>query len=106
MPRTFKTRNIPCTVCGREFTNRAGLTNHQRVHAKPSLTRAHQPAARTITPSRRLSPDAFGQLGDAGMHTPAEDGPAPLPQSHKHETVTYHPFINGTYGRLTYCSKF
>ena len=97
MPRTFKTRNIPCIFpgCGREFTNRAGLTNHQRIHAKPSFTRVHQPAARTATLSRSPSPDAFGQADDAGIHAPAEDGPPPFPQPRKHEIITYHPFING-----------
>ena len=99
MPRTFKTRNIPCTFtgCGREFTNRAGLTNHQRIHKKPSLTRVQQPAARlkTPSPSRSPSPDWLGPDYDAGMHAPAEEGPAPFPQPRKRETIIYHPFING-----------
>ena len=41
MPRTFKEHNIPCTICGHKFTNRAGLTNHLHVHRKPSLKKAH-----------------------------------------------------------------
>ena len=97
MPRTFKTRHIPCTFpgCGREFTNRGGLTNHQHIHANPSFTRVHQPAARTATPSRSPSPDAFEPAGEAGIHIPAEDGPPPFPQPRKREIITYHPFING-----------
>ena len=98
MPRTFKERNIPCTICGREFTNRAGLTNHQRVHRKPSLKRVNpnqQPASRTATPSRSPSVQFFGQPDDAGMQALPEDGPWALLQPRIGETVTYHPFING-----------
>ena len=94
MPQTFKISNIPCTFpgCGCEFTNRAGLTNHQHIHTKLSLTWAHQHGVQMATPSRSPTPDAFGQADGAEMH---EDGPAPFPQLRKCETITYHPFING-----------
>ena len=99
MPRTFKERDIPCTICGREFTNRAGLTNHQRVHRKPILKKVNpsQPASQTATPSRSPSIHSFGQPDDAGIQALPED--RPLPQTrcgpHESETVTYHPLING-----------
>lgn len=99
MPRTFKERNIPCTICGREFTNRAGLTNHQRVHRKPILKKVNpsQPASQMATPSRSPSIHSFGQPDDAGIQALPED--RPLPQTrcgpHESETVTYHPLING-----------
>lgn len=98
MPRTFKERNIPCTICGRKFTNRAGLTNHQRVHRKPSLKKddPNQLAEQSLT-RRAASVLSFGEHDDAGMQAlpPAEDGPRPFPQPRIGETVTYHPFING-----------
>ena len=98
MPRTFKERNIPCTICGREFTNRAGLTNHLHVHRKPSLVKKVNPnqlALQTATPPRSPSVHPFGQPDDAGMQALPEDGPWPPPQPRICETVTYHPFING-----------
>ena len=100
MPRTFKERNIPCTICGREFTNRAGLTNHQRIHRKPSLkkTNPSQPASDIGAPSPSPSVHSFGQPDDTGVHALPEDGPLPLPQPRIGETVTYHPFINGKLG--------
>ena len=96
MPRTFKERNIPCTICGRKFTNRAGLTNHGRVHRKPSLKKdnPNQLAEQSL---RAASVHSFGEHDDARIQALplAEDGPRPFPQPRIGETVTYHPFING-----------
>ena len=98
MPRTFKECNIPCTICGCKFTNRAGLANHLHVHRKPSLKKAHsnQLAAWTATPSHSPSVDSFGQPDDAGMLGLPEDGSVHLPQHYIHEIFTYYPFINGS----------
>ena len=99
MPQTFKERNISCTICRREFTNRAGLTNHQRVHRKPILKKVNpsQLASQMAMPSRSPSIHSFGQPDDTGIQALPED--RPLPQTHcgphKSETVTYHPLING-----------
>jgi C2H2 type zinc finger protein len=102
MPRTFKERNIPCTICGRKFTNRAGLTNHQRVHRKPSLKKVNPSQPALQMPSRSPSVHSFGQPDDAGIQALPEDGPLPLPQPRISETVTYHPFINGTLDLLSF----
>ena len=89
MPRTFKERNIPCATCGRQFTNRAGLTNHQRIHRRPSVNRVH----RASSSSRDSSPPNSPGGPDIEMHVPEEGGPPP--QRRPHETVTLHPHING-----------
>ena len=85
MPRAVKLRNIPCSLCDCSFTNRAGLTNHERTHRLPPKNVA----------SRQQSPDAappnephFGVEDE-----PVEDIPQPAPTSKS--SVEIHPLING-----------
>jgi len=85
MPRAVKLRNIPCSLCDRSFTNRAGLTNHERTHRLPPKN----------VPSRQQSPDAAppNEPHFGGADEPVEDIPQPAATSKS--SVEIHPLING-----------
>lgn len=105
MPRTFKTRNIPCSVpgCTKTFSNRGGLKNHLRVHRFP---RQRVPPPQSQSPVPVVLPDQ--QFDNGNNH------PSPIQGGSQHESepqdaaddvrthlrgerVQYHPFINGTH---------
>lgn len=96
MPRTLKERSIPCNICHRLFTNRGGLNNHLRIHAKPNLTRQTRTPT-PLSPSRSPSPnynifnDEFNAHPGPGSDGDDTDAPGVV-EGHK---TTFHPLING-----------
>jgi len=91
MPRAIKIRNIPCSSCDRSFTNRAGLTNHERTHRLPPKN------------VRQQSPDIV--LPDDGEEPHFENGDEPVegtpqPAVASKPSVESHPLINGKQAEL------
>jgi hypothetical protein len=100
MPRTIKSRNIPCTIsgCTKTFSNRGGLKNHLKIHRVP---RQHIPPLQNQTPVPEQhfanhpipgSPIPGGFQPEGEMMDVGDDG---TPRK-KGERVRYHPLINGT----------
>lgn len=105
MPRTIKTRNIPCSVpgCTKTFSNRGGLKNHLRVHRIPRqrLPRSPVPEQHFNNDSRHPSPIAGGSRHESEHMDTADDGTS----YKKGERVRYHPLINGTHFLFLFCRR-
>jgi hypothetical protein len=103
MPRSVQPRTIACPVknCYRYFTNRAGLSNHARVHRKPKATWKPSPVVDGSFPLGGF--DGF----PSRTPSPAPSSPEPdnlVPERPK-ETITSHPLLNGEF-HLFKISKF
>jgi Plavaka transposase len=97
MPRTIKPRNVPCTFngCHQLFTNRAGLSNHLRMHHVPNRRKEDSFLANIRT---SLSPLPEPLNVDTPFFNEFEpvQPPNDLPGTHRQrEIVELHPFLNG-----------
>jgi hypothetical protein len=106
MPRSVRPRHIPCPEigCGRLFTNKGGLTNHQRTHeAMARFRRQQQPATGNYSsddgpafPADDRDPPVFSDDMDGPDLPPTPNSPQQPPPDVSHgEEVRIHPLING-----------
>jgi hypothetical protein len=101
MPRSVLPRHIPCLEpgCGRFFTNRGGLTNHQRVHdATAQLRQRHrQPAVDPAVNINSENGPTSSDLDNNDLRLPSPpDSPRQQPREFSSgEEVRIHPLING-----------
>jgi hypothetical protein len=108
MPRSLKPRHIPCPECPKLFTNKGGLSTHQRTHRRErplalrqeKLNIARQQAATRDSEDVNHNSDSFNgwRSDDNDIHAPPSPGASPEPVSGVQggEDVRIHPTIDGT----------